>query len=121
MSPVSFVRTALPLAAMITISPALAQAVSGEALFKQRCQACHTAAPTSLMAPSLKGVVGRKAGTAKFNYSPALKAAKLVWTKENLDKFLTAPGKSVPGTRMMTSVSDSGARTAIIGHLATIR
>jgi cytochrome c len=105
--------------ALMAASTAHAQAAGGDQMFKQRCQICHTATP-GVLAPSLKGVVGRKAGTAaKFNYSPALKTSKIVWTNEKLDKFLTAPGQMVPGTRMVVNISDPAQRAAIIAHLAT--
>ena len=96
----------------------------GEALFKQRCQACHTiaAGQKGVLAPNLRGLVGRKAAsTAGFNYSPALKSSGLSWTKANLDKFLTGPGKLVPGTRMVIVVSDAKDRAAILDYLATVK
>jgi cytochrome c len=106
--------------ALLAAGSAHAETVSGDQIFKQRCQMCHAAAP-GLMAPSLKGVVGRKAGATQFSYSSALKAAKLSWTKENLDKFLAAPTKLVPGTRMVISVSDPAQRKAVIAYLATLK
>jgi cytochrome c len=110
---------ALLLAATVPAA-AHAQAASGEQLFKQRCQICH-AAGKSILAPSLAGVVGRKAGTETFNYSPALKAAKITWTPAALDKYLTAPSKMVPGTRMVVSLPDKVQRSAVIAHLGTLR
>jgi cytochrome c len=106
--------------ALIAAGSAQAQTVGGDQLFKQRCQMCHTVTP-GLLAPGLKGVIGRKAAMAKFNYTPALKASKIVWTKETLDKFLTSPGQMVPGTRMVINVSDPVARAAIIAYLATLK
>ena len=35
-----------------------------------------------------------------------------------LDKFLTAPGKLVPGTRMVIAVTDAGQRKALVAWLA---
>ncbi len=116
MNKVSFAALAL-----LASGAAHAQAAGGDALFKARCQMCHTATP-GLMAPSLKGVVGRKAGTVpKFNYSAAVKTSKIVWTAQNLDKYLIAPGKFIPGTRMVISVSDPVARASIIAYLATLK
>ena len=92
----------------------------GRALFQQRCASCHATAPgaRSVLAPNLAGVVGRKAGSTTFNYSPALKASKLTWTRANLDRFLSGPGQMVPGTRMVIAVSDAQQRAAILGYLA---
>jgi cytochrome c len=111
---------AAALAAAVSAAPAPA---SGEVLFNQRCKVCHSAqaGKPSPLGPNLAGVVGRKAGTATFAYSPALKAAGVVWTKPNLDKFLTAPTKMVPGTRMVMAVSDPAQRKALVDYLAKQR
>ncbi len=120
-------KTILPLAAagplaMATALPAApaAPGPDGAALFRQRCAGCHSVAPGAgaMVGPNLAGVVGRKAASAKFTYSPALKASKLVWNRATLDRFLTAPMKLVPGTRMVVSVSDARQRAAILDFLA---
>ena len=110
--------------AMGAVAIAAPPAPSGEQLFKQRCQMCHTVTPNvpGPLAPSLAGVVGRKAVSTGFaSYSPALKVSKVVWTKPNLDRFLTAPAKMVPGTRMVIAVSDPAQRAALIAYLSTKR
>jgi cytochrome c len=96
-----------------------APAIDGGALFRQRCGSCHNMTPgaRAVMAPSLIGVVGRPAASTQFNYSPALKASKLNWTRPNLDRFLTAPGQMVPGTRMVIGVTDAAQRAAILNYL----
>ena len=121
-------KIALPamLVAGLAFAPAaLAQADPGEAPFKQRCQSCHTVAPggaSGPLAPNLRGVVGRKAASSTYKtYSPALKASKLVWTQANLDKYLAAPGKLVPGTRMVIAVSDPAQRALLIAYMAKQR
>ncbi len=98
-------------------------APAGAALFKQRCQSCHSVAPgaPSQIGPNLAGVVGRKAGATGFRYSPALKAANLTWTRENLDRFLTGPTRMVPGTRMVISVTDAGQRAELVKFLESAR
>ena len=91
----------------------------GAVLFKQRCQLCHqaVAGKPSPIGPNLAGVAGRKAGSATFAYSTALKASGVVWSKANLDRFLAAPTKMVPGTRMVIAVSDAAQRAAIVEFL----
>jgi cytochrome c len=113
---------AIAAATLLAGGAAQAQA-SGEQMFKQRCGICHKvkAGEKSPLGPHLAGVVGRKAGTGAFSYSTALKASKLVWNPATLDKYLAAPSKLVPGTRMAIAVSDAAQRKAIIGYLATIR
>ena len=101
--------------------PSLAQAApDGATIYKQRCQVCHGAAGAkpSPLGPSLAGVVGRKAAGTPFAYSAALKASKIVWTRETLDKFLAGPSKLVPGTRMAMTVPDAAQRSAVVGFLA---
>ena len=97
-------------------------APSGEMLFKQRCQACHTvvAGKTAPVGPNLYGVVNRKAAASPtpFNYSPALKKSGLTWNSVSLDKYLTAPTKLVPGTRMVIALPDASQRRAVIDFLA---
>ena len=113
----------LALAAVLAASSsAFAQADPGEAQFNQRCKVCHVVTPGGAagpLAPNLRGVVGRKAAATAFKtYSPALKASNLVWNSANLDKFLAAPAKVVPGTRMVIAVTDANQRKAIIAYLA---
>ena len=110
------------LAALALLPAAAPQTTVGANLFKQRCQSCHsvTAGVTSPLAPNLKGVVGRKAASATFNYSPALKASGLTWTKANLDRFLSGPGKMVPGTHMVITVADAQQRAELIKYLASV-
>lgn len=114
----------LSLVALTVIAtPAVAQdATNGAALFKQRCQSCHTVTDKpGLMGPGLAGLVGRKAASTTFtSYSPALKGSNLTWDKANLDKFLSGPMKMVPGTRMVISVPDTKQRADLIAYFATL-
>lgn len=119
-----FVRLTVTLGALLTgLIPVSLNAADpkpdGGQAFRQRCQACHSAtvAKTSPLGPNLAGVVGRKAAASPFAYSPALKASKLTWTKASLDKYLAAPTKMVPGTRMVVSVPDPAQRAALIDFL----
>ena len=108
----------LPLAA--AANPA-GNVAAGGALFKQRCAACHTVAAgqPGLLAPNLGGVVGRKAASTGFSYSPALKASGLTWTPAEIDRFLQGPGKLVPGTRMVISIADAQQRADVIAYLGS--
>jgi cytochrome c len=120
---IRFGLAAFAVAALSLNVPAAAQSASGDQLFKQRCQVCHAVKEDGAdsIAPNLAGVVGRKAGLTKFNYSAALKASKIIWSKTTLDKFLAGPSKYVPGTRMVIGVSDPAQRQAIITYLATVK
>jgi cytochrome c len=105
-----------------TTLPAFAAppAANGEALFRQRCQVCHSVvtAKSAGVGPNLRGVVGRKAAAAAFNYSNAMQQSKITWTQANLDRYLTAPIKMVPGTRMVIAVTDAAQRAALIKYLS---
>jgi cytochrome c len=114
------IGAALSFAMLFFAVPSAQAAPDGAALFRQRCQACHAVAPgqPATIAPNLSGVVGRKAAATTFNYSPALKASKLVWSKAVLSTFLSGPQQLVPGTRMVIQLTDPAERAAVIDFLA---
>lgn len=95
---------------------------AGQTIYQQRCSSCHgTATRSPTLAPNLAGIVGRKAASTKFNYSSALRTSGLTWTRANLDRFLSAPMRMVPGTRMVISVTDTAQRSALLDYLASRR
>ena len=101
--------------------PAKAQdAAAGEKDFAV-CRACHQIGPNAKIAvgPVLNGVVGRKAGTYPgFAYSPANKDSGIVWTPEELDKYLTNPQAVVPHTKMIyPGQKDEQKRKDLIAYL----
>lgn len=88
----------------------------GQMLYKG-CADCHSIAENGV-GPMHKGVVGRKAGTVPgYDYSPDLKSSGIVWTEENLDKWLTGPQAMVPETKMFFDVPDAQDRADIIAFL----
>lgn len=95
----------------------------GEKIFKARCAACHSVAKgdgPGAMGPNLYGVVGRTAASSDFRaFTPALKKSGLKWDRKNLDAYLKAPTKIVPGTRMMVSLPDDKQRADIVSFLAS--
>jgi cytochrome c len=88
------------------------------------CAACHTLEPGAhRTGPSLAGVFGRKAGTAKgfHRYSGALKSADLVWSEDALNGFLADPEAFLPGNRMtFRGLADAQARADVIAYLQTV-
>jgi cytochrome c len=94
-------------------------AARGEQLYA-RCAACHALA-YDRVGPRHCGVLGRRAGTVPgFDYSPAMKRSKLVWTKENLNRFLADPPGVVPGTTMTyAGVNDAKDRADLVAYLGT--
>jgi cytochrome c len=110
--------------ALAVLAPALrADPERGERVF-QRCYACHSvkAGEDKLPGPSLRGVLGRRAGTLPgFEFSPAMTAAGrggLVWSRETLDRFLTDPERLVPGTAMIVPpLTDAEQRRDVIDYI----
>ena len=100
-------------------------AANGRELFMTNgCTACHgvTQAETSMVGPSLFGVVGRKAGTAPslLGASENLKKYGVTWSAETLDEFLADPDAKVPGTPMAGVLADPGQRADVIAYLYTL-
>ena len=102
-----------------------ADLAAGEAAFA-RCQACHTvnSGGADGIGPNLFGVVGGPAmHRAGFAYSDAMakhKAAAPTWSYDELDHFLNAPGRYVPGTKMsFAGIRDEKTRINLIAWLRT--
>jgi cytochrome c len=88
------------------------------------CSACHEtkagAAPS--LGPNLFGVGGRKAGSvADYDYSPAMKAATIVWNADTLAAFVADPNKAVAGNKMDYSGTDAATAKAIADYLMTLK
>jgi cytochrome c len=93
--------------------------VSGKAVFVQ-CETCHSKDPgVNKVGPSLHGIIGRHSGMIpNFNYSSANKGSGIVWTEQELYKYLENPQKTVPGTYMtFTGVKDPQKRADVIAYL----
>ena len=106
---------------LVAAAPSWAQDVAaGEKDFLV-CRACHQIGPSAKIAvgPVLNGVVGRKAGTYPgFQYSDANKNSGIVWTPEELDKYLTNPQAVVPHTKMIyPGLKDDQKRKDVIAYL----
>ena len=104
-------------------SPAASQATATRAPAAfQQCATCHAIeAGKNGIGPSLAGVYGRRSGTARgYSYSPGMQRAGKTWSEQELDVFLSDPGKAVPGTRMPVPVRNAAQRKAIIEYLKTL-
>jgi cytochrome c len=105
-----------------TVLPA-ADLAAGEAAFA-RCQACHNAAQGGAdgIGPNLFGVVGGPVmHRAGFAYSDAMakhKAEAPTWGYDQLNSFITAPARYVPGTKMsFAGIRDTQTRINLIAWL----
>ena len=109
------------LAAALAAGAALAapkgDAKKGEEIYS-RCLACHALA-YDRTGPRHCGLFGRKAGSVPgFAYSDAMKHSKITWNAKTLDRFITDPMKTVPGTAMgYAGVKDAGERADLIAYL----
>ena len=85
------------------------------------CVVCHSveAGGPLRVAPPLRGIVGAKKARADwYAYSPALRKLGGTWTETDLDKFLTAPSKFLPGTtKTIIGIRDAKDRAEIIAAL----
>ncbi|WGM29825.1 cytochrome c family protein [Brevundimonas sp. NIBR11] len=105
-----------------TVLPA-ADLAAGEAAFA-RCQACHNIAaggPDGI-GPNLYGVVGgpvmHRAGFAYSDAMAAHKAEAPTWGYDQLNTFITAPNRYVPGTKMsFAGLRDTPTRINLIAYL----
>jgi cytochrome c len=116
-------RTAIVAATLfVAASSARAQdPAPGEKAFRI-CRGCHQIGPNAMNAigPELNGIVGRKAGTYPgYLYSAAIKQSGIVWTPEELGKYLTSPQTAVPHNQMRDrdGVKDERTRKDVIDYM----
>jgi cytochrome c len=91
----------------------------GKAVFEQ-CAACHSVdGAGDLDGPTLKGVIGRKAGALEdYRYSAAMKRSDITWDAVALDKYVTDPQAFIPGNRMaFAGIPDQAQRDDLIAYL----
>jgi cytochrome c len=105
-----------------TVMPT-ADLAAGEAAFA-RCKSCHTvdAGGANGIGPNLYAVIGGPVmHSSGFAYSDAFQAHKAVaptWTLDEMDQFLTAPGRHIPGTKMsFAGIRDTATRVNLIAWL----
>lgn len=78
----------------------------GAQVFADNCEICHRIdadlqSKSAATGPDLQGIVGRKAGTlTDYQYSPAMKAASIIWDEPTLASFLKEPQAVVPQNQM---------------------
>jgi cytochrome c len=110
--------------AVFMAAPAFAggDPATGEKVFKGHlCFSCHKfEAGKNGVGPTLHGVFGNKAAQAPgFAYSDGLKASGIVWTPENLDKWVQGPQAMVKDAKMILPkpVTDPKDREDLIAYI----
>lgn len=110
---------AMASAAILLVSAACADGnpEKGAAVFDQQCGVCHSLEKGyNKVGPSLYGLVGRSAGSIPdFAYSDALRTSAVIWTTEQLDKYIANPKATIPGVKMpYPGLADERARMDLI-------
>ena len=96
-------------------------AARGAQLYEARCGGCH-GADANRVGPAHRGVFGRRAGAVPgFDYSPALRASRLIWDARTLDAWLADPEATIPGQAMGYRVGDARDRADLIAYLRELR
>jgi cytochrome c len=110
---------AVAVALLLPCVPALGAGdrVRGEQVY-HRCQGCHSI-DANRVGPRHAGLFGRRAGSLDdYDYSDAMRASGVVWDESTLDRFLTAPRKFIPGTKMpFAGIPDAQERADLIAYL----
>ena len=126
------IKILLPLFGAICVlfaTPAIAggDAVRGKKVFN-KCKACHSIkAGKHKIGPSLAGIVGRNAGTAKgFKRYKGLKGADWIWDEATLDEYLTNPKLFVKSrnkrkSSMILRLKKKRDRDNVIAYLKTLK
>lgn len=109
----------VPLATLL----ASASVEKGQRVAK-KCGACHTfeSGGANKVGPPLYDIVGRaKAAADGFGYSGAITEKGGEWSFENLDGFLAAPKKWLPGTSMaFAGIKKPEQRADLIAYLRSL-
>ena len=110
----------------MTLIMAKADAIKGEVIFK-KCAVCHTnnKGGQNKVGPNIWGIVNNiTAHRPDFAYSSAMLARKeknLKWDEETLYRYLYAPKKFVPGTKMaFAGIKNDEERADLIAYLKTL-
>jgi cytochrome c len=101
-------RAALLLTAATGAAAGAAPSVArGEAIYA-RCAACHALAQNRV-GPKHCGLFGRTAGSVpNFEYSTAMKQARIVWNTQTLDRFLASPLKTAERADLIAYLREAG-------------
>ncbi|MGQ0672603.1 MAG: c-type cytochrome [Hyphomicrobium sp.] len=94
----------------------------GRDLFDAWCSRCHGGGGDTSFAPTLKGVIGRKAGTVPgYPYTPRITGLDITWSAEILDKWLFGLSTESPTTSIRhLGVQNARDRAALIAYIEAL-
>ncbi len=117
------VCAALALAALAGTAFAGEPALAGREVFERQCRTCHGGArpPDLAIGPSLNGIYGAKAGTRPGGvHSRAMIDSGIVWDRQTLRGFLSAPRREVPTALMPEGLSNPAEVESLLDYLETL-
>ena len=115
---------AFTLGGLVAATSADQSVETGRQLYDRHCRSCHggTGPADSPIGPSLSGIVGRKAGTtASGIHSRAATDSGIVWDRESLRRFVSAPQREIPGSLMPVPVVDPAELEHLLDYLESLR
>jgi cytochrome c len=123
MNAIRLVTTAAAALSALCTAGAHAQDVAAGRQAYAQCAACHSIDGSPGVGPSLKGVVGREAGSAPgFRFSRAMKGAGYPWDARKLDAYIANPQNAVPGNVMpYAGLDDAKQRADLVAYLASLK
>ena len=106
----------------LTAQSSAQDAAAGKQVFTQ-CSVCHSVDGSNGVGPTLKGIMGSKAGEVPgFRFSRAMKGSNITWDDKTLDDFIADPQKTIPGNAMpFSGLADAKQRTDVIAYLSTLK
>lgn len=126
-----FAMLAVAAAFALVVAPqaqAAGDVAAGQKTATQKCATCHdlTSKKQNKVGPYLWGVAGQPLGKVEgFKYSENhMKAAGEIktWDDANLDKYLEAPAKVIPGNKMaFAGLKDAAERANVIEFMKTLK
>lgn len=98
-------------------------ALAGRQVFERHCQTCHggTGPPAHPIGPNLKGIYGAKAGAQPGGtHSRATIDSGIVWDRQTLRGFLSAPRREIPSAMMPDGLSDPAELESLLDYLEAL-
>ncbi len=95
---------------------------AGKRVFAQ-CHACHSIKEGQNRAgPHLFNIIGRPAGSIDgARYSKAMQGSDIIWTEDEIIRYILDPRGVLPGTSMMTGLRRADQAPDLMAYLRTLQ